>query len=355
LRWQSLRLPAAAYCNNENENLSARRAQDSRRDGRRYTMKILGEYIKRGKNTFVKLKAASLYTQTEIEIPVLIERSKLDGPTLLVLGGIHGDEINGMEIVRRLIFDKKAKPERGAIICIPIVNVMAFLNLERKFADGRDLNRSFPGNKNGSLAAQVAFTISKEIIPLADFVIDLHTGGEDKFNFPQIRFDLAHPENFKLAEKFNAPITFQQNKAPVGSLRNVLNAKNIPVIVFEGGKSREIDEDVVNIGVKGVLKVIDYLGIRKQLGENLEQTETTFISESRWVRAKYSGMFQPLVKNGTEVVTNQLLGYINGPFAQFQKKVVSPFSGFIICLNRCPVVYKGDALFHIGQKQENSK
>ncbi len=316
-------------------------------------MKILGEYIKRGKNTFVKLKAASLYTQTEIEIPVLIERSKLDGPTLLLLGGIHGDEINGMEIVRRLIFDQKTKPEHGTIICIPIVNVMAFLNLERKFADGRDLNRSFPGNKNGSLAAQVAFSISHEIIPIVDYVVDLHTGGEDKFNFPQIRYDVAHPDNLKLAEKFNAPITFLQNKAPVGSLRRVLNGKNIPVIVFEGGKSREIDDDVVNTGVKGVLNVMDYLKIRQSAAGNSKESETTFISESRWIRAKHSGMFQPMVKNVTGVVKNQLLGYINGPFAQFQKKVVSPVSGFIICLNRSPVVYKGDALFHIGQTQSS--
>lgn len=313
-------------------------------------MKILGEHIKRGENTFVNLKAASLYTRTQIDIPVMIERSKLDGPTLLVLGGIHGDEINGMEIVRRLIFDKHAKPERGSIICIPIVNVMAFLNLERKFADGRDLNRAFPGNKNGSLAAQVAFSMSQEIIPLVDYVVDLHTGGEDKFNFPQIRYDVAHPENLILAEKFNAPFTFLQNKAPVGSLRKVLNGKNIPVIVFEGGKSSETDDDVVKIGLTGVRNVMDYLNIRSQ--PDLKERETTFISDSRWVRAKHSGMFQPVIKNGIEVNKNQLLGYINGPFAQFQKKVVSPISGHVICLNRRPVVYKGDALFHIGQKQE---
>lgn len=315
-------------------------------------MKILGEYIKRGKKTFVKLKAASLYTQTEIEIPVLIERSKLDGPTLLVLGGIHGDEINGIEIVRRLIFNKYVTPDLGAVICIPVVNVMAFLNLERKFADGRDLNRSFPGNKTGSLAAQVAYSISKEIIPQVDYVIDLHTGGEDKFNFPQIRYDVAHPDNLKLAEKFNAPFTFLQNKAPVGSLRKILNARNIPVIVFEGGKSCEIDEEVVEFGVNGVLNVMDVLEIRRKTPDEGNETKTTFITDSRWVRAKYSGMFQPVIKNGTEVVVNQLLGYINGPFAQFQKKIVSPIRGHVICLNRTPVVYKGDALFHIGQNSQ---
>lgn len=319
-------------------------------------MKILGENIKRGKDTFIKLKVASLYTQTEIEIPVMVERSKLDGPTLLILGGIHGDEINGIEIVRRLIFDKHAKPHRGTIICIPIVNVMAFLNLERKFADGRDLNRSFPGNKNGSLAAQVANKISEEIIPQVEYVVDLHTGGEHKFNFPQIRYDSEHSENFVLARKFNAPFTFLQNKAPTGSIRKVLNSRQIPVIVFEGGKSREIDEDVVKIGVKGVLNVMDHLGIRqrtKETKEHEKETKTTFISDSRWIRAKHSGMFQPIVKNGTQVQNNQLLGYINGPFAQFQKKVKATIAGHIICLNQTPVVYKGDALFHIGQEQEN--
>jgi predicted deacylase len=315
-------------------------------------MRILGEYIKRGKDTFVKLKVASLYTQTEIEVPVMIEKSKLDGPTLLVLGGIHGDEINGIEIVRRLIFDKHAKPHRGTIICIPIVNVMAFLNLERKFADGRDLNRSFPGNKNGSLAAQVANTITEEILSQVDYVVDLHTGGEHKFNFPQIRYDTEHPDNLILAQRFNAPFTFLQNKAPVGSIRKVLNSRQTPVIVFEGGKSREIDEEVVKIGVKGVLNIMDHLGIRqqpKEIKKHEEETKTTFIADSRWIRAKYSGMFQPIVKNGTQVQNNQLLGYINGPFAQFQKKVKSTISGHIICLNQTPVVYKGDALFHIGQ------
>lgn len=316
-------------------------------------MKILGEYIKRGKDTFVKLKVASLYTQTEIEVPVMIERSKLDGPTLLILGGIHGDEINGIEIVRRLIFDKHAKPHRGTIICVPIVNVMAFLNLERKFADGRDLNRSFPGNKNGSLAAQVANSITQEILHQVDYVVDLHTGGENKFNFPQIRYDTTHSENLILAQKFNAPFTLLQNKAPVGSIRRVLNSRQIPVIVFEGGKSKEIDEDVIKIGVKGVLNVMDHLGIRQQKKETKEHGEekkTVFISYSRWIRAQHSGMFQPIVKNGTQVQNNQLLGYINGPFAQFQKKVKSTIAGHIICLNQTPVVYKGDVLFHIGQE-----
>ncbi|MCW5960962.1 MAG: succinylglutamate desuccinylase/aspartoacylase family protein [Pyrinomonadaceae bacterium] len=318
-------------------------------------MKILTEEIKCGKSTFIKLKAASLYTRTEIEIPVIVERAKLDGPTLLVLGGIHGDEVNGIEIVRRLIFDKQAKPHRGTIICIPVVNVMAFLNLERKFADGRDLNRSFPGNKKGSLAAQVANSITQEIIQQVDYVVDLHTGGAAKFNFPQIRYDGEHPENLMLAKKFNAPFTFLQNKAPVGSLRKVLNTRKIPVVIFEGGRSREIDEDVVKIGVRGVLNVMDHLGIRqrtKEFKEHEEKTKTVFLSNSKWVRAKYSGMFQPLVKNGSEVQKNQLLGYINGPFAQFQKKVTSPITGHIICLNRIPVVYKGDALFHIGKVSE---
>lgn len=319
-------------------------------------MKIFGEYIKRGKDTFVNISVAKLYTQTKIEIPIMVERSKLDGPTLLIQGGIHGDEINGIEIARRLIFDKHAKPYRGTIICIPVVNVMAFLNLERKFADGRDLNRSFPGSKNGSLAGQLAYSITSGVIPLVDYVIDLHTGGEQRFNVPQIRYDSAHPESFVLAEKFNAPFTFLQNKAPVGSFRKVLNSKNIPGIVFEGGKSRQIDEDVVKIGVKGVLNVMDHLGIRQQgKDERQEETTTTHIQNSRWVRAKNSGMFQPLVKNGTEIQKGQLLGYINGPFAQFQKKVISPISGFIICLNQIPVVYKGDALFNIGQKLENPK
>ncbi len=314
-------------------------------------MEILGRKIEIGKRNYLEMDVGSLYTRTKIEVPVIIEKAKKDGPTLLIMGGIHGDEVNGIEIARRLLFNKFTKPERGTVICIPVVNVMAFLNMNRKFADGRDLNRSFPGTHRGSFASQVAYSLTNKILTHADYVVDLHTGSEQRFNYPQIRYDLTHEKNLELAEAFNAPFTLLQNKAPTGSIRRTLNNSNTPTIIFEGGKSQTIDEGVSETGVHGVLNVMSYLGIRHRTKEAEVPYKTTFLHENRWIRAKHSGMFQPLVKNGTFVKKGQLLAYINGPYAQFHKKTKSPMDGYIFCVNQTSVVHLGDAIFHIAKEK----
>ncbi len=314
-------------------------------------MEILRQEIEIGKRNLIELNVASLYTRTEITVPVIVEKAVKEGPAILITGGIHGDEVNGIEIVRRLLFNKFTKPASGTIICIPIVNVMAFLNMNRKFADGRDLNRSFPGTLKGSLASQLANSITRRILPHADFVLDLHTGAEERFNYPQIRYDLAHEDNIKLAKAFNAPFTLLQSKAPRGSLRRVLNDSKTPVIIFEGGKSRIIDEEVVQTGVQGVLNVLDYLNIRKLKNPPDENKKTKFLHNNRWIRARNSGMFQPVAENGSFVKKGELLGYVNGPYAQFHTKIKSPMDGYVFCVNRASVVYLGEAIFHIGEER----
>lgn len=315
-------------------------------------MEILRHEILVGKRNLIELNVASLYTRTEITVPIIVEKAPKDGPTLLVMGGIHGDEVNGIEIVRRLLFNKFTKPARGTVICIPIVNVMAFLNMSRKFADGRDLNRSFPGSLKGSLASQLANSITRRILPHAEYVVDLHTGADERFNYPQIRFDTTHADNVRLAKAFNAPFTLLQSKAPQGSIRRVLNDSGTPVIVFEGGKSRTIDEKVVQTGVEGVLNVMDYLGIRERKTTDEKKRKTVFLDNNRWIRSRYSGMFQPIAQNGAFVKRGELLGYINGPYAQFHKKIKSPMDGFVFCVNQSSVVYLGEAIFHIGEKSK---
>ncbi len=315
-------------------------------------MEILGQEIDIGKRNYLEMDVGSLYTRTKIEVPVIIEKSKKDGPTLLIMGGVHGDEVNGIEIARRMLFHKFTKPERGTVICVPIVNVMAFLNMNRKFADGRDLNRSFPGSHKGSLAGQVAYSLTTKILPHADFVVDLHTGSEQRFNYPQIRYDESHKQNLELAKAFNAPFSVLSKKAPRGSMRRVLNDSNTPIIIFEACKSKTIDEFVSLTGVCGVRNVMDYLDIRENT-ENVEKQvvkPTIFLHEDRWIRARNSGMFQPLVENGSFVNKGQLLAYINGPYAQFHKKIKSPMDGYVFCVNETPVVNLGDAVFHIGKE-----
>ncbi|MEZ5306730.1 MAG: succinylglutamate desuccinylase/aspartoacylase family protein [Pyrinomonadaceae bacterium] len=313
-------------------------------------MEILGKRIRNGARNYLEMEVASLYTRARIEIPVIVHKARKPGPTLLVISGIHGDEINGIEINRRLLFERSLIPETGCVIHIPIANVMAFINLERTFVDGRDLNRSFPGSKKGSLAAQVGYLLSTRILPHADFVVDLHTGAEDRHNIPQIRFDESQNQNAQLAKAFNAPFTLLQPNPPQGSMRKLLSKRGVPNVIYEGGRSRSIDEDVVEVGTEGVLNVAAMLGIIKKK-RTFSSGRSIALAESHWVRANSSGMFQPLASNGAFVEKGELLGYINGPYAQYQKKILTRKAGYIICMNEIPVVHLGDALFHIGETQ----
>lgn len=313
-------------------------------------MKILGKTIRSGRRNQLKLYVASLYTRTRIEIPVIIERAEKDGPTLLVTGGIHGDEMNGIEIVRRFLFKKYSRPERGMVISIPVMNIFSFLNAERKLPDGRDLNRSFPGTAGGSLASQMASQITEQIIPFVDFALDMHAGGASRFNHPQIRCYETNPQNPALAKAFNAPFTLMQNNLGKGTFRHTLNEKNIPSILFEGGRSLSIDDEVVAHGVDGILNVLDHLEMRPKKEPPAAPAETVILRRSKWIRAGYSGMFEPVAQNGQFVKQGQLLGYINGPFAQFHRRIRSSIAGHVFCVNLAPVVHLGDALFHIGQE-----
>lgn len=313
-------------------------------------MKILGQKIKIGERNQLRLFVASLYTRTKIEIPVIVERASEPGPTLLITGGIHGDEMNGIEIVRRLVFKGYSKPERGTVISLPVVNIFSFVSMQRKFADGRDLNRSFPGRIGGSLASQTAYLITEKIIPHADFALDMHSGGAYRFNHPQIRCDYTKTGNLELAKAFNAPFTLLQDKTLKKTLRSALTESGVPVILFEGGKSKIIDNNVVEHGVNGVLNVMDHLKIRKKTEPKLKANKSVILKDSSWVRAAHSGMFEPIAENGQFIKKGQLLGYINGPFAQFHRQVKSDVSGYIFCVNLAAVVHLGDALFHIGQE-----
>lgn len=319
--------------------------------GENLVMKILGKEIKTGKRNQLKLYVASLYTRTKLEIPIIIERAERDGPTILVTGGLHGDEMNGVEIVRRFLFKKYSKPERGMIISIPVMNVFSFLNSKRHFADGRDLNRCFPGSVGGSLASQMAYAITKNIVPHVDYAIDMHAGGAFRFNHPQIRCYEGEQQSVELAKAFNAPFTLLKNKIQEKTFRHTLNERGVPSILFEGGRSLTIENDVVESGLNGILNVLAHLGIRERKETFLDETETVILRRSKWIRAEFSGMFEPVVKNGQFVKEGQLLGYINGPFAQFHRRIKSSVSGYVFCVNLAPVVHLGDALFHIGQEK----
>lgn len=308
---------------------------------------ILNERIALGESKRLDFSIAKLYTSTKVEIPIIIERSKIPGPTVLITAAIHGDEINGVEIVRQLIARKLNKPKRGTIICIPILNVFGFLNGDRSFPDGRDLNRVFPGTKSGSLASRVAFQFTRKILPHADYCLDFHTGGASRFNAPQIRIRSGDERLLELAKVFNAPFTVYSSTIEK-SYRNTCRKMGIPVLLFEGGKSRESNKDVVKEGVDGVLRFLNYLDmLGKRIPVPISEKSTIIIEKSKWIRAHKSGLLHIKIDCGKHVEKGEFLATITDPYGKMRFKVTSPNEGYIINVNQSPIVNQGDAIFHL--------
>jgi hypothetical protein len=261
------------------------------------------------------------------------------------MGGLHGDEINGSEIVRRLIERNLHRPLIGSIICIPIINVYGFIHFSRYVPDGKDVNRSFPGNKNGSLAARMAYYLTRDILPAIDYGLDFHTGGADRTNYPQIRCVMRDEENIALAKAFHAPFTLDSKFRPK-SLRQTANKFGKKILVYEGGESARFDEYAINEGINGTIRLMNYL---KMSDKFVEPTyENLIIKNSSWVRARKSGIFLSEVVSGQIVKKNQILGSVNDPFGGFKNKVISTANGYVIGLNHNPIVHQGDAIMHIG-------
>lgn len=301
------------------------------------------EMIGRGEQAEIHLKIARLPTYTNIELPVYVFRAAEDGPVLLLTGGLHGDEINGIEIVRRMIFKDMIAPERGSVIAIPLVNVYGFIQNARGVPDGKDINRSFPGVKGGSLARLLAYTLLNEIIPQIDFGIDFHTGGASRANFPQIRCALDIANNKELAQAFAPPVIV--NSHPIEkSFRKAANKKGKHILVFETGEAHRFCEEGIQEGINGTLRLMKYL---KMIDSAPEPGETEIYYKSTWVRAKYAGLFQPRISLGAHVKKRQALGYVTDPFGKEWFKTISHHTGRVIGLNNSPVVHKGDALLHL--------
>ena len=311
---------------------------------------ILGEDIAAGESREINFHVAKLHSRTKVEVPVIINRSKKAGPVVLFVAGIHGDEVNGVEIIRQLIAKGINKPKKGTIICIPVLNIFGFLNKSRELPDGRDLNRVFPGSKTGSLASQVAHKLMDEIIPQVDFIVDHHTGGAGRFNAPQIRIDKGSPKLKKWAKAYGAPFVVYSKKIPK-SLRSACDKINIPMLLFEGGKSYHIDRLVTNSGVNGAKRILDHMGMLiSKFKVSAPKKDIIFIVESKWVRAKASGLFRPSIKLSEKVEKGTVLGYITDAYGKFNQSVKADSKGYIININEAPIVYKGDALFRISTK-----
>ncbi|MBS9461176.1 succinylglutamate desuccinylase/aspartoacylase family protein [Flagellimonas sp. 389] len=310
---------------------------------------INGTTISAGQNKLVHITIARLPTGTLIDIPVHVFNSKKEGPTVLVQAGLHGDEINGVETLRRMLQDGQFKIKKGAVIVVPILNVFGFIHFSRDVPDGKDVNRSFPGSRNGSLASRIAYHYTNEILPQIDFGIDLHTGGGFKHNFPQVRYTQEDEKSKDLAEMFNAPFYFP-SRLIAGSFRKTAFKMNKPILVYEGGESMRFDEKSIEVSVQGIKNIL--IGMEMISGKTPENKSVHF-DATRWVRASKAGMFIPEVENESSVLKGQVLGMITDTYAKKPKKIKAPFDGHVFCINHQAVVNQGDALFHLGRNIGN--
>lgn len=306
-------------------------------------MKIAGTKIEKGESKQIKLAIAKLTSGIEIDVPVIVTRGKKDGPVLLLMAGLHGDEINSVDVVRTIIEQKLNQVDSGTVICVPILNVFGFINFSREVPDGKDVNRSFPGHSKGSLASQIAYHFNKQVLPHCNFIIDFHTGGKSRYNIPQVRTVLDNKKCKELADVFNAPFTLHSNLIPK-TLRETAVNQDKTIVVFEGGEALRFDQHALDVAISGTKKVLHHLQM-KVFKQPLKKSITKH--KRTWMRAPDSGFFHPTVKTGELVTFDQIVGTISGPFADYQENCVASKSGYVVTLNNNPMVSRGDAIMQI--------
>lgn len=302
-----------------------------------------------GENAVVKLHVGRLPSGNRIHIQAHVFRSTQPGPTMLVLGGVHGDEINGVEIVRRTLEYKFFEDLKcGSAIVIPLLNVYGFINFSREVPDGKDVNRSFPGMLSGSLASRVAATLNKKVMPLIDFGVDFHTGGRSHYNYPQVRFTKGNAKSEALAKAFSAPYLIAKN-AISKSLRKVALDAGKPILVFEGGENLRFDGFSIEKGLAGLRRLMHAQGMIDKMEK--EEPSRMFVKTS-WVRAPRSGIFRWSKCSGHQVYKGEPIGVINDPYGQEAVYIHAPKDAYIVGHNNAPVISQGDALFHLGFEAE---
>ena len=311
---------------------------------------ICGVQVAKGQSKEALLSVAKLPTYTPIEVPVFIFRGNKAGPTLLCTAGLHGDELNGIEILRRSLSNNVFKPEYGNILVVPLVNVYGFLQNSRGVPDGKDINRSFPGSKRGSLAKMLAYDLMNEVVPHADMVVDFHTGGAARDNYPHVRCDMNYEPNMKLAKAFEPEIVLH---SPLinRSFRRAVQLLDKPVMVVEAGESLRFDEHGIDQGVHLLARLLGNLGIQETNLERITKA-TRLFRASKWVRSTASGLFQSKFNPGDEVQMRQVLGLVTDPYGRFKKSIRSTGEGVLVGLNRNPIVSRGDALLHIAVDEQ---
>ncbi|MDX1734656.1 MAG: M14 family metallopeptidase [Halioglobus sp.] len=307
---------------------------------------IGGESVPPGSRTIIDVPVAPMYTHDDLSLTVQAIRGRRAGPTLFISAAIHGDEINGVEIIRRLLQHRALKNLRGTLLAIPIVNVYGFLNHTRYLPDGRDLNRSFPGSAKGSLTGRVAHTFVEEIVSKCSHGIDLHTGSRHRSNFPQIRADLDDPQVLAMTEAFGVPLAIDA-KIRDGSLRQCAGDAGIPVILYEAGEALRFEELHIRAGVNGIINVMRSIGMLPPSRSKKQPRSPIISSDTSWVRAPESGVLRTFVPLGDKVEKAQVLGIVADPLGTTESAIYAPDDGVVIGRTNLPLVYEGDATYHL--------
>jgi len=310
---------------------------------------LAGKTVQPGQRLEIDLPLARLYTHTQLHMPVEVVHGRKEGPVLLVCGGIHGDEINGVEIVRRLLRSKAINSLRGTLIAVPVVNVFGFLQQTRYLPDRRDLNRCFPGSESGSLGGRIAALLREEIVDCATHIIDLHTGAIHRTNLPQIRAQLSTgSETEQMADAFGAPVILNAELRE-GSLRHYAQNRGIPVLTYEAGEALRFDEWAIAPGVRGVLRVMRRLGMLTGEQRRRRPSPAELANGSSWARAPIDGILRPKVRLGARVAKGEVLGKVADPFGNDEDEVRAVADGIVIGMSRLPLANEGEALFHIAR------
>jgi len=313
---------------------------------------INGISISPGTRATIDLPASRMYTHAPMSIPVHVVSGKKNGPRLFLSAAIHGDEINGIEIIRRLLKLPALKRLKGTIIAVPMVNVHGIINHSRYLPDRRDLNRSFPGSVKGPLALRLAHLFMKEIVEKSTHGIDLHTGAIHRSNLPQIRANLDDEETDKLARAFDVPVIISSNLRD-GSLREAAAEYGIPMLLYEAGEALRFDEVSIRAGVKGIINVMRALEmLPASRRKSTKRIEPVVARSSSWVRAPDSGILRAMVPLGARVKKDTLLGVVADPFGDTEVNVTTSYSGIVIGRTNLPLVNEGDALYHIARFED---
>lgn len=308
-------------------------------------IEIAGVSIPPGSRKRLEIPVAGLPTQTMLSLPVAVVNGIRPGPRLWLSAAIHGDEINGVEIIRQVL--KQVKPHKltGTLIAVPIVNVFGFIEQSRYLPDRRDLNRCFPGSPRGSLAARLAHLFMTEIVSQCTHGIDLHTASDHRINLPQIRANLKDVNTKRCAEAFGAPVMIHATTRD-GSLREAATQRGIPILLYEGGEALRFGPEAIEVGVQGILRVMACLGMHPFPGNQVLEPPL-LVEKTQWVRASRSGILRLRVKLGQQVEKKQSIGAIADPVGETTSEVQANYNGLVIGYMQNPLVNQGDAIVHL--------